>query len=147
MAIRKSEVARGVRVVLNDQFVEKCLGDKYLKEEKYIYLADRSINNDTLGDYVHLHGGSGTTSGYAYLNQLDLEFPYQQPNELPYPAPLQKFKGFSRMYNNNTVWFYDDDKGVEVQIKFSKVVDDKRLSEAWELYSKSLKITIEEVKE
>lgn len=78
MAIKKNEVAKGVRVKLNHTFEEKCLGDAFLKNEEVIYIAEQHIYNDVRGEYVHLNGGSGTISGYAYLNQLDLEFPYER---------------------------------------------------------------------
>lgn len=70
--IRPHEVAYKVRVKLNDQFVEKCLGDKYLREEPIIYIRDGKVYNDGKSDYVHISGK--LNSGYAYLNQLDLEF-------------------------------------------------------------------------
>ncbi len=75
MAIRKEEIAYGVRVKLNDKFVEKCLGDRYLKDEKVLFLRDHKPYNDIKGDYVHITGGSLINSGYAYLDQLELEFP------------------------------------------------------------------------
>ena len=76
MAIKKNEIAQGVRVKLNSLFKPKCLGDEYLKCEDVIHIADQHVYNDQIGDYVHLRGGSNTNSGYAYLDQLDLEFPY-----------------------------------------------------------------------
>ncbi len=84
MAIKKSQVALHVRVKLNENFVEKCLGDKYLAKDKIIFIADNHIYNDSIGEYVHLKGMTEPeldnkamfmNSGYAYLNQLDLEFP------------------------------------------------------------------------
>ena len=79
MAIRKKEVALGVRVVLNDNWETKCLGDQYLQDEKVLYISDGKVYNDQKGDYVHIGGGSHTNGGYAYLDQLDLEFDYNQP--------------------------------------------------------------------
>lgn len=79
--IKKEEIARGVRVKLNGLWFEKCLGDKYLAEELVIYIRDNHIYNDLRGDYVLLKGGSHLNSGYAYLDQLDLEFPYEKPYE------------------------------------------------------------------
>jgi hypothetical protein len=76
MAIKKNEIARGVRVKFNEKFEPKCLGDEYLECEDVIFIAEGRVYNDSIGEYIHLHGGSGTNSGYAYLHQLDLEFPY-----------------------------------------------------------------------
>ena len=73
MAIKKSEIAIGVRVVLNDKWEQKCLGDKYLQDEKVLYISSERPYNDVKGDYVHIGGGSHTNSGYANLDQLDLE--------------------------------------------------------------------------
>jgi hypothetical protein len=78
MAIKKSEIARGVRVKLNSLFEVKCLGDEYLQCEEVIFIADQHVYNDQKGEYVNLCGGSRTNSGYAYLDQLDLEFPYDE---------------------------------------------------------------------
>lgn len=76
MAIKENTIARGVRVVLNENFEQKCLGDKYLVEmEDTLFIADGSVYNDSKGKYVHIKGGTLTNSGYAYLDQLDLEFP------------------------------------------------------------------------
>jgi len=73
MAIKKSEIAYGVRVVLNDKWEQKCLGDKYLQDEKVLYISAEKPYNDVKGDYVMISGGSHTNSGTAYLDQLDLE--------------------------------------------------------------------------
>lgn len=72
--IKTSKIAYGVRVKLNENFEEKCLGDKYLKDEPVIFIADPKVYNDSYGDYVYIRGGSLTNSGYAYLDQLELEF-------------------------------------------------------------------------
>ena len=72
--IKLNRIAYGVRVKLNENFVEKCLGDKYLKDEKVLFIRDEKPYNDDRGYYVHVTGGSLTNSGYAYLNELDLEF-------------------------------------------------------------------------
>ena len=69
------EIAKGVRVKLNSNFVEKCLGDKYLKEEPVLFIREAKPYNDTRGYYVYVVGGSLMNSGYAYLDQLDLEYP------------------------------------------------------------------------
>lgn len=84
MAIRKSQVALHVRVKLNENFEIKCLGDKYLVKDEIIFIAVNHIYTDVIGDYVHIKGYTEPkedddsvymNSGYAYLNQLDLEFP------------------------------------------------------------------------
>ncbi|HMY42202.1 MAG TPA: hypothetical protein PLW92_04005 [Chitinophagales bacterium] len=76
MAIKKSECAYKTPVKLNDEFVEKCLGDKYLKEEQLLFIREGHVYNDIKkGEYVMIGGASGITSGYAYLNELDLAFP------------------------------------------------------------------------
>lgn len=82
--IRKSQVALHVRVKLNEKFEAKCLGEKYLVNDKIIFIADQHVYNDSIGEYVHLKGFTEPekddeplyiNSGYAYLDQLDLEFP------------------------------------------------------------------------
>ena len=74
MAVKLNRIAYGVRVKLNDQFEEKCLGDKYLKDEHVLWISCEKPMNDQKGHYVFIAGGSLTNSGYAYLNELDLEF-------------------------------------------------------------------------
>jgi hypothetical protein len=74
--MKSNQVAQGVRVKLNENFIEKCLGDKYLMEqEEVIFISEGHIYNDARGEYVFIKGGSLMNSGYAYLDQLDLEFP------------------------------------------------------------------------
>lgn len=74
--VKENQVAQGVRVKLNENFEQKCLGDKYLVEqESVLFISDGHIYNDVNGKYVFIKGGSLTNSGYAYLDQLDLEFP------------------------------------------------------------------------
>jgi len=73
--IKSTNVAIGVRVKLNENFKEKCLGDQFLKQEKVLFIREHKPYNDPQGEYVHVTGGSLTNSGYAYLNELDLEFP------------------------------------------------------------------------
>ena len=84
--IKKNQVALHVRVKLNDKFKPKCLGEKYLIKDEVIYISDQHVYNDSVGEYVHIGGYSKTkiegesiyiNSGYAYLDQLDLEFPIQ----------------------------------------------------------------------
>lgn len=72
--MKSNRVAYGVRVKLNSKFQEKCLGDKYLKNERILFIADTKPFNDAKGEYVHVRGGSLVNSGYAYLDELDLEF-------------------------------------------------------------------------
>lgn len=73
MAIKIAEIALGVRVVLNNNWKPKCLGNQYLQDEKVLFISDSEVYNDVKGEYVHIKGGSHTNSGYAYLDQLDLE--------------------------------------------------------------------------
>lgn len=86
MAIKHNQIAYGVRVKLNANFEEKCLGDKYLKDETVLFISESKAYNDMKGDYVTLRGGSLTNSGYAYLNELDLEYPVpERPLYVLYP--------------------------------------------------------------
>jgi len=78
--IRKSQVALHVRVLLNENFKPKCLGEEYLVKDKIIYISDQAIYNDEIGDYVHI-SSTNFNGGYAYLNQLDLEFPIEIKNK------------------------------------------------------------------
>lgn len=81
--MKSTQVALHVRVKFNDNFKPKCLGEEYLIKDSVIWIADNHIYNDSIGDYVHLkgyteskeNGGVYINSGYAYLNQLELEFP------------------------------------------------------------------------
>jgi hypothetical protein len=80
--MKKNQVALHVRVKFNETFEPKCLGEEYLIKNEIIYICDNYIYNDAFGgDYVHLKGYSipddegYINSGYAYLTQLDLEFP------------------------------------------------------------------------
>lgn len=73
--IKKKEVAKGVRVRFNENWEEKSIGDKYLSQEPVIFISEANIYNDSEGEYVMLKGGSYINSGYARLDQLDLEFP------------------------------------------------------------------------
>lgn len=70
--MHSTRVAIGVRVKLNENFQEKCLGDKYLKEETVLFIDCEKPFNDVTGQYVTIKGGSLTNSGYAYLNELSL---------------------------------------------------------------------------
>ena len=73
--IKENQVAYGVRVKLNNNWVQKCLGDKYLQDEKVLFIDYHGIMEDAKGKYVYIQGGSLTTTGYAYLDMLDLEYP------------------------------------------------------------------------
>lgn len=81
--MKKSQVALHVRVKFNEKFKPKCLGEEYLAKDEIIFICDNHIYNDSIGEYIHVKGytepkpGEGTfvNNGYAYLNQLDLEFP------------------------------------------------------------------------
>ena len=72
--LKENRIAYGVRVKLTPNFQEKCLGDKYLKEERVLFIRDTKPYQDQKGKYVYISGGSLTTSGYAYLDELELEF-------------------------------------------------------------------------
>lgn len=74
--VKLNEVARGVRVKLNSNFVEKCMSDRHLKDESVLIIGEEKAYNDSVGNYVLIRGGSLMNSGYAYLNELDLEFPF-----------------------------------------------------------------------
>jgi hypothetical protein len=74
MAVKTNRIAYGVRVKLNTNFKEKCLSDKYLKEEKILWIAQEKPYNDANGYNVLVRGGSLINSGMVYLNEIDLEF-------------------------------------------------------------------------
>jgi hypothetical protein len=74
MAVKENRVAYGVRVKLNENFQVKCLGDEYLKEEPVLFISASHCYNDERGKYVMIKGGSLTTSGYVYLDEIDLIF-------------------------------------------------------------------------
>jgi len=84
MSIKRSQVALHVRVKFNELFEPKSLGENYLIKDEIIFIADKNVYNDIVGDYVFLKGFTPpktendpifVNGGYAYLNQLDLEFP------------------------------------------------------------------------
>lgn len=75
MAVKKNQVASGVRVKLNDKFETHSLSHEYLKQEKVIFISDGHIYNDPFGDYVFVKGGSLINAGIAHLTEIDLEFP------------------------------------------------------------------------
>jgi hypothetical protein len=95
--IRKTEIALGVRVKLNENFQIKSLSDKYLACEPIIFIAESHVYNDVKGEYVFIKGGSLCNSGIAYLSELDLEFPViNQPayphSSIDYNQDLSRFK-------------------------------------------------------
>ena len=146
MAVKKTEIARGVRVKLNSNFEPKCLGDEYLQCEEVIFIAEGHVYNDQKGEYVNLRGGSRTNSGYAYLDQIDLEFPYDE--KVLYPVyykndkrPLKKeFVGGTPMWDGGKgAIFFDKENLIEITLK------DKNDKPGWDYYCKHLKITIEEI--
>lgn len=83
--IKSNQIARGVRVKLNENFKDKCLGDSYLRDEKILFIDESKPYNDSIGEYVFIKGGSLINSGYAYLDQLDLVNPVPE-------MPLYNFK-------------------------------------------------------
>lgn len=83
--VKSNRVAYGVRVKLNSNFQEKCLGDKYLKDEPVLFISQEKSYKDQRGEYVTIRGGSLINSGYAYLDELDLEF------EVP-ESPLYRYE-------------------------------------------------------
>lgn len=74
--MKRTEVARNVRVKFNSNFKEKSLADKYIMEEPIIFISENHVYNDLNGEYVFVKGGSRINSTTAYLTELDLEFHY-----------------------------------------------------------------------
>lgn len=101
--IKRSEVALGVRVVFNKDYQVKCLGDKHLASDPFKYINEAKVYNDQNGDYVRIAGSSHTTSGYAYLHELDLEFNYRERVE-SYGLPTWK-----DVFNTNHKFWGDID--------------------------------------
>ena len=99
--LKLNRIAYGVRVKLNDQFKEKCLGDKYLKDEAMLFIAEEKPGNDSYGgDYVHIRGGSLMNSGYAYLNELDIEF--DMPDRPLYSIEYEEGKPVIKFFEPTT---------------------------------------------
>jgi len=96
--MKTNQVARGVRVKLNDTFEINSLSDKYLACEPILTISDNHIyNDDYKGDYVFISGGSGTIGGTAYLSELELEFPISDSplyswETIDYKQDLRRFK-------------------------------------------------------
>lgn len=80
--MKNNQVARDVRVKLNDNWKPQSLSDEYLEKEPIIFICDNHIYNDVIGEYVFIKGGSKVNSGTAYLTQLDLEFPLSDDKPL-----------------------------------------------------------------
>ena len=82
--VKRSEIQKGIRVILNENFKVKSLSDQYLSEEPAIFIADGHIYNSIDGDYIFIKGGSCINSGIAYLTEIDIEFPFPEtPLYLP----------------------------------------------------------------
>ena len=96
--VKPNQLARGVRVKLNDTFEINSLSDKYLACEPILYVSDSHIYNDSYkGDFVYISGGSHTNTGTAYLSELDLEFPIPEfplysHQTIDYSQDLGRFK-------------------------------------------------------
>jgi len=75
--LQKEEVAKGVRVKFTSNWKPKSIGEKHLSDEDFIYIADSKIYNDESGSYIMIKGSSKISSGYEYLEFLELEFPYE----------------------------------------------------------------------
>lgn len=96
--MKTNEVARGVRVKLNNTFEINSLSDRYLACEPILTIADSHIyNDDYKGYYVFIRGGSCTNSGGVYLSELDLEFPISDSplyshETIDYKQDLSRFK-------------------------------------------------------
>jgi|SRR5690349_21140505 len=73
--MKKSEVAKNVRVVLNSSFKIKSLADECILQEPIVFIVSEEVYNDREGDYVFIKGGSFLNNATAYLTELDLEFP------------------------------------------------------------------------
>ena len=98
--MKANQVARGVRVKLNNTFEIKSLSDKYLACEPILFIYESHIYNDSYkGEYVFIKGGSLINSGIAYLSELDLEFPISETplyshETIDYNKDLSQFKSY-----------------------------------------------------
>jgi hypothetical protein len=95
--IKKNQIAKDVRVVLNSNFRIKSLSDEYLACESILFVSEGVVYNDTNGEYVLIKGGSFTNSGRVYLREIDLEFPIgNKPiyshQSIDYNKDLSEFK-------------------------------------------------------
>lgn len=85
MPIKQDQVARDVRVKFNKKFEPKSLSEENLVKDEIIFISDYMIHNDSVGHYVILRGYTPNknggaiyvNSGYAYLDEIDLEFPIE----------------------------------------------------------------------
>lgn len=106
--IQENQIAKDVRVVLNEKFSSKCLGDEHLAEEKMLYIQDGHKYNDVNGTYIWIKGGSRTTSGTVYLHQIDLEFPIsEKPHyttaNFPHRTAFESIQNIVRNFDENDV--------------------------------------------
>jgi hypothetical protein len=77
--MKKDEVARGVRVKFVEGYEPRTLADKCLLElEHFIFIPRQKIFNDQNGSYVSICGASHTNTSFAYLKDLELEFPIDE---------------------------------------------------------------------
>lgn len=95
--IKSNQVAKDVRVKLNNSFRIKSLSDQYLACESILSISDSHIYNDVDGEYVWIRGGSRVNSGIVYLTEIDLEFPIGEAplyrhDTIDYNQDLSRFK-------------------------------------------------------
>jgi len=74
MAVKVSQIKRGVAVKLNENFKVKSLSDKYCLDELIFFISDDKPYNDANGYYIYIRGGSRTNSAHVYLDEIDLFF-------------------------------------------------------------------------
>ena len=82
--MKLNQIAKDVRIVLNDNFEPRNLGEEYLIKDPIKWIADGHIYNDEIGEYVRIKGYTKSedgavfiNNGIAYLSQIDLEFPIE----------------------------------------------------------------------
>ena len=97
--VKPNQVARGVRVKLNENFEINSLAQKYLACESILFLSENHIYNDEKGKYVFITGGSHINGGIAYLNEIDLEFPITETPLYPHQT-IDYNQDLSRFKNN-----------------------------------------------
>jgi hypothetical protein len=107
--VKENQVAYGVRVVLNDLFEPKCKGDEYLRAEPVLFIDYHGLQNDAKGPYVFIKGGSQTTSGYVYLDQIDLAYPVSdKPMYQIFNGPIEGYPEWGCSHNyaegSDKVW-------------------------------------------
>lgn len=96
--VKPNQVARGVRVKLNENFKINSLSDKYIACEPILFMQENHCYSDTIGgEYVFVRGGSLTNSGAVYLKEIDLEFPVPETplyshETIDYNQDLSRFK-------------------------------------------------------